>query len=182
MTITVTLNPIGNLQDTTTAQTQLNNNNTAVSGGFTTALNVTGDQMKGNLDMNSNQILNLPAPATANSPVRLTDVTGSSQIASVPPVGTSGAVVGLLNANNTFSGTQTFSSITTDSIAIVSNITAFQYYTFPTYTVTGLPSPLLGAIKAYVTDATATSFNSIVTGGGVNIIPVHSDGVNWRIG
>ena len=88
MTIPVTLNNISNLQDTTTAQTTLNNNNAAVTGGFTTALNVTGDQMKGNLDMNSNQILNLPAPATANSPVRLQDVTSSSQIALVFTVST----------------------------------------------------------------------------------------------
>jgi hypothetical protein len=112
MTISVSLNTISNLQDTTTAQTTLNNNNAAVTGGFTTALNVTGDQMKGNLDMNSNQILNLPAPATANSPVRLVDVTSSSSIASVPPVGTSGAVVPLLNANNTWSGTNTFAGVT----------------------------------------------------------------------
>ena len=104
MTIPVSLNTISNLQDTTTAQTNINANSAAITGGFSTALNVIGDQMKGNLDMNSNQILNLPAPATANSPVRLVDVTSSSSIASVPPVGTSGAVVGLLNANLIFSG------------------------------------------------------------------------------
>lgn len=88
MTIPISLNTISNLQDTTTAQTNINANSAAITGGFSTALNVIGDQMKGNLDMNSNQILNLPAPATANSPVRLQDVTSSSQIALVFTVST----------------------------------------------------------------------------------------------
>lgn len=38
-----------------------------------------------------------------------------------------------------------------------------------------------GAI-AFVSDANATTYNSIVAGGGANGLPVHSDGTNWRIG
>jgi hypothetical protein len=51
-------------------------------------------------------------------------------------------------------------------------------------TVGGLPSAASagnGAI-AFVTDATATTFASIVAGGGSNRVPVYSDGTNWRIG
>lgn len=33
-----------------------------------------------------------------------------------------------------------------------------------------------------VTDATATTFASALTGGGANIVPVYSDGTVWRIG
>jgi hypothetical protein len=33
-----------------------------------------------------------------------------------------------------------------------------------------------------VTDATATTFHSIVAGTGSNIVPVFYDGTNWRIG
>src|ERR1700734_1516651 len=113
----VSLNSIGNLQDTTTAQTTLNANNALIENAFEDVLSRSGttpNQMLSNFDMNSNQILNLPAPATANSPVRLVDVTSSSTIASVPPVGTSGAVVGLLNANNTYSG----NSIFTGTVAV----------------------------------------------------------------
>jgi len=33
-----------------------------------------------------------------------------------------------------------------------------------------------------VTDATVTTFASIVAGGGTNIVPVYSDGTAWRIG
>ena len=36
--------------------------------------------------------------------------------------------------------------------------------------------------RAVVTDANATTFNSIVAGGGANVVPVFSDGTNWRIG
>ena len=36
--------------------------------------------------------------------------------------------------------------------------------------------------RSFVTDATSTSFSSIVSGGGSNGVPVYSDGTNWRIG
>lgn len=35
---------------------------------------------------------------------------------------------------------------------------------------------------AYVTDANATTFASVVAGGGASTVPVYSDGTNWRIG
>jgi len=51
-----------------------------------------------------------------------------------------------------------------------------------TYTVATLPaSPALGW-TAMVTDANATTFASIVAGGGSNNVPVYYDGTNWRIG
>jgi hypothetical protein len=53
-----------------------------------------------------------------------------------------------------------------------------------TYTVATLPSAsAVGAgTRAAVTDANATTFNSVVAGGGANFVPVISDGTNWRIG
>lgn len=36
--------------------------------------------------------------------------------------------------------------------------------------------------RYFVTDANATTFASIVAGGGANKVPVYSDGTNWRIG
>lgn len=52
------------------------------------------------------------------------------------------------------------------------------------YTVATLPSAVtLGAgTKAFVSDANATTFASIVAAGGANNVPVYSDGTNWRIG
>lgn len=37
-------------------------------------------------------------------------------------------------------------------------------------------------VRYLVSDATATAFWTIVVGGGANIVPVTSDGTNWRIG
>jgi hypothetical protein len=51
-------------------------------------------------------------------------------------------------------------------------------------TVAQLPSVAVageGAV-AFVTDATATTFASVVAGGGANNVPVYCDGSNWRIG
>jgi hypothetical protein len=145
MPVTVTLNNVANLQSTTTAQNTINSNNTAIVTGFGNVVNVAGDKMLGTLDMNSQQILNLPAPATLDSPVRLVDVAagGSATIASIPPTGTSGTVVGFLNGNLTFSGTDTFSGPVTFSSAVtftmVSGITGFIPIT-STATVVGAPA------------------------------------------
>jgi len=55
---------------------------------------------------------------------------------------------------------------------------------FTPVTVASLPAAAtIGAgAKAFVSDATATTFASIVAGGGANNVPVYSDGTNWRIG
>lgn len=53
-----------------------------------------------------------------------------------------------------------------------------------TFTVATLPAAATvgtGA-RSFVTDANATTFASIVAGGGSNQLPVYSDGTNWRIG
>ncbi|WP_373092856.1 hypothetical protein, partial [Zhongshania sp.] len=50
-------------------------------------------------------------------------------------------------------------------------------------TVGNLPSASgIAGTRAFVTDATTTTFASIVAGGGSNGVPVYSDGTNWRIG
>lgn len=53
-----------------------------------------------------------------------------------------------------------------------------------TTTVSGLPSASTAGAgaRAVVTDATATTFASTVTGGGANTVPVYSDGTNWVVG
>ena len=51
-------------------------------------------------------------------------------------------------------------------------------------TVSGLPSAATSGAgaRAFVTDANATTFLSVVAGGGPNKVPVVSDGTNWLIG
>ena len=57
---------------------------------------------------------------------------------------------------------------------------------FKNYTVATLPAAASNTYgKAFVTDANATmtaGIGAIVVGGGANIVPVYSDGTNWRIG
>lgn len=40
----------------------------------------------------------------------------------------------------------------------------------------------LAGMRRFVTNATATTFGTVVVGGGSNAVPVYSDGTNWRIG
>ena len=51
-------------------------------------------------------------------------------------------------------------------------------------TVAALPNAATSGAgtRAFVTDANATTFSSVVAGGGANAVPVYSDGTNWRIG
>ena len=52
-----------------------------------------------------------------------------------------------------------------------------------TFTVGTLPATNVATgTTAYVTDANATTFHSVVVGGGSNRVPVCFDGTNWRIG
>lgn len=74
MPITVTLANLANLTNENTAVSTINANMVAIVTAFSSALNVTGDLMSGSLDMNSNQIINLPAPGTGASPARLEDL------------------------------------------------------------------------------------------------------------
>ena len=74
MAITITLTNLANLQNENTAISTINANMAAIVTAFSSALNTTGDTMQGSLNMNSNQINNLPAPGTASSPARLEDL------------------------------------------------------------------------------------------------------------
>lgn len=49
-------------------------------------------------------------------------------------------------------------------------------------TVAGLPAAHVKGARSFVTDATATTFASVVAGGGANNVPVYDDGTSWRIG
>lgn len=148
----VTLTDLANLQNETTAVNAINDNNATIEVAFDNTLSRDGtlpNTMGSNLDMNANQILNLPAPATPASPARLQDVVSGATIITVPPVGTSGAVVGLLNTNNTHSGNNTFSGANT-----FSNITAMTVTGHPT--IEGVTSTGATGTGRYVFDTSPT--------------------------
>jgi hypothetical protein len=68
--------------------------------------------------------------------------------------------------------------------------TAFTSLSVPSYvkvttvTVANLPSAATAGAgaRATVSDANATTFYSVVAGGGANTVPVFSTGADWRIG
>ena len=58
---------------------------------------------------------------------------------------------------------------------------AAPYMTTPVAT-SALPAAGVVGRRAFVNDATATTFASVVAGTGSNKVPVYDDGTNWRIG
>lgn len=99
----------------------VNANFTAIANLFTDVLSRSGgspNQMTTSLDMNGHNIINLAVPQSPTSPVRLIDILAPGSSFTIPPTGTSGAVVGFLNGNNTYSGTSTFTAavLTTNTV------------------------------------------------------------------
>lgn len=108
MAINLPLNNIG-IVDNSIIGT-INSNNTAITTAFQDALARDGtapNQMLVNLDMNSNQILNLPVPGSLESPIRLIDGLTSLKVTNAA-TGVTGHVVPYLDGNNTWSGVNTF--------------------------------------------------------------------------
>lgn len=107
----ISLNSVATFQNDTTAVNTVNNNFAAITSAFTDVLSrsgVTPNPMLSTLDMNSNQIINLPPPQTVNSPARLIDVTTPGVITiTTATTGTSGHTVPFLDGTNTWSAPQT---------------------------------------------------------------------------
>lgn len=78
MTVPVTLSDVTTFQNDTSATTTVNDNTALITSAFGSSLDTSGDQMRGTLDMNSNQIINLPAPGTLESPLRVQDLMNST--------------------------------------------------------------------------------------------------------
>ena len=180
MTIPITLTNLVNLANPTTAVTTINSNNTAIASAFSTAYNTTGDQLLGTMDANSNQIINLPAPGTTNSPARLIDVVSNPTI-TIPsfttPTGSVGltAVAGTASTTvrsdsapvinqgiaPTWTGAHTFSSAITATgtatiatiaaTTITANTVAFTTETAKTSTITVLNASSITGVTSYPT-------------------------------
>lgn len=137
----VTLNGVGNLQDTTTAQTTINTNSQTIESAFDNTLSLDGtapNEMQSVLDMNSYNIVNLPVPATANSPLRLQDLsdfTGGGTISTIPAGGTTGQA--LRKTSNISYDTYWGDSVTSVGLAMPADLT-----------VTGSPVTVAGTLTA----------------------------------
>jgi hypothetical protein len=76
------------------------------------------------------------------------------------------------------------SSVTSLRVPGLTLTFSVKYFNHGTLTVATLPTAATAGAgaRAFVTDANATTFASIVAAGGANGVPVYSDGTNWRIG
>lgn len=104
----ITLNNVGSLIDTTTAQSTINNNFGTITTAFDNTLSRDGispNTMGAEIDMNGFSILNLPAPVGPANPLRLQDLstfTGGGTVTNIPTGGTTGqALKKSSNANFT---------------------------------------------------------------------------------
>lgn len=94
-----------NLTNQTSITTNIDNNFKTVSTLFGDTLSRSGatpNQMISELDMNSNQIINLPSPSTPTSPVRLQDI--SSTLVPTPAI---------ISGSNVYTGNNSFTGVTT---------------------------------------------------------------------
>lgn len=97
-----------NLTNQTTAVNAINANNAAITTAFVDVVSRSGtqpNQMSSVLDMNSNKLVNLPAPASATEPVRLTDLstyssTGTVVFNALPQGGTTNQFLQKNSGNN----------------------------------------------------------------------------------
>jgi hypothetical protein len=102
---------------------------------------------------------------------------------------TSAGVASTIIRNNTFKSTVTLAT-SIPGATLQGNYPASLNTTYVksgSSTVAALtaayPAATAGAgARAFVTDATVTTFMSTVAGGGANAVPVVSDGTNWKIG
>lgn len=95
---------------------------------------------------------------------------------------------GIPGGDPTFTYDDITNVLSVNSIAVAGNATVggvidagVSIKTVPT-TVALLPPAGTKGRRAFVTNATVTTFASIVAGGGANNVPVYDDGTNWRIG
>lgn len=181
----ITLQNIANL-DSPTAIAQINANSAVIQTAFDNTLSRDGTSpnvMSSNLDMNSNQIINLPAPISATSPLRLTDLNsfvGGGTVTNIPAGGTTGQVLAKTAGTDYAVGWTTTPTITlpissltgsTTSAALAALISdetgtgSIVFSTSPTFITPVLGTPTSGTLTN-CTGLPAASLTGLGTGVG----------------
>lgn len=159
----ITLTNLVNLENQTTAVNAINANNTVLTTAFDNTLSRDGtapNTMSAAIDMNSNQIYNLPAPSTTSSPARLIDVVSNPTIV-VPGTGTSGHTVPFLDGNNTWSGTNAFNAVATLASPVITGHATIEGVV-PTG-ATGTGNLVFRTSPALITPALGTPTSGVLT-------------------
>lgn len=165
MTDKVTLANLSSIQNDPTAIATINANSAAITAAMDNTLSRDGtspNTMSASLDMNSNDIINLPYPGTLQSPLRLQEgITGITTITAA--TGTAGHVVPFLDGNNTWSGTNVFNAAV--SVSALTTLTAALRYGGVTLSnaVTGTGNMVLSTSPTLVTPALGTPTSVVLT-------------------
>lgn len=126
----VTLVPIQDLNNQTTAINAINSNSVAITTAMDNTFSLDGtapNQLKTNVDMNSNRILNLPAPIAMTEPLRVVDadtLNGGGTI-TVEPLPTGGTVSQVLTKNSSTNFDTSWQNVTLTGNVSASQLPAF---------------------------------------------------------
>jgi hypothetical protein len=182
MAIDVTLGVVGSLQNETEALATINLNSANIESAFFEAYSRWGtpnNQMSATMDMNNQQIINLPAPSTMTSPVRLADIATNPTV-TVPTVGTSGATVPLMNGSNTWTGSDNFTGATVNVATQTAgnNTTLAASTAFVANAVaSNLPTSIAG-LSVLGNTGTTTAAPAAITGTANKFLGVNSAGTS----
>lgn len=96
----------------------------------------------------------------------------------------SGDQIPVFSTNNGDARKMALSVLATWLSTALASLTVSSFTKVTPVLVANLPSAATAGTgaRSFVTDANATTYNSVVAGGGANRLPVFSDGSAWRIG
>lgn len=187
----ITLNSIADITQSTSAQTTINTNFSTIQTAFDNTFSRDGtspNQLSSSLDTNSNQLINLPAPATANSPLRLADLNsfvGGGTVTNIPVGGSTGDVlVKTSNTNYVVGWSSNTADIAAGTNIVVSGANPTTIATSLTPTFTTINGLTLGTSTGSFTVAagkTVVDSNSI-TYAGVDGSTVTTQGTDTYVG
>lgn len=205
MTDKISLSAITSFQNDSTAVAAYTANNSSLTSAVNNTLSRDGtspNQMNYLLDMNSNQIINLPIAATPNSPLRLQDLStfvGGGTVTNIPAGGTTNQVLGKAsNLNYVVAWINSVSSVglsmpadfvvANSPVTTTGTITA-SYALIPTGTGGFVRSTSPTLITPILGVATGTSLNlsgltassAVATDGSKNLVSVTNTGTGNNV-
>lgn len=192
----ITLVDVANLENENTAVAQINSNSQTIEIAFDNTVSLDGtvpNTFTGNVDFSGGgRVLNLPAPATSQEPLRLVDLinfTGGGTVSSLPPGGDTGDV--LVKTSDTdfdVSWTADSSTVIGDGVNIIVSGTSPATVSFSTTpdigVATGTSLALSGIVGAaskgnVFGTASGTSATGAVTLADANILLYNFGSTNW---